>query len=63
MESDVTSQEIPQKGIIGELEYSIFRVGAFRAAIELRLWGKIASGEGSLGKSGRSKFVARSLGC
>ena len=40
-----TNQEIPQKEIIGDLEYSIYRIGAFRAAIELCLWGKIASGE------------------
>jgi SAM-dependent methyltransferase len=50
MEPGVSSQEIPQKEIIGELEYAIFRVGAFRAAIELRLWGKIASGEDTASK-------------
>jgi SAM-dependent methyltransferase len=51
MASKVNSnQEIPQKEIIGELEYSFFRVGAFRAAIELRLWEKIAAGEDTAAK-------------
>jgi ubiquinone/menaquinone biosynthesis C-methylase UbiE len=51
MESQANSyQEMPQKEIIAELEYSLFRIGAFRAAIELHLWGKIASGEDTAAK-------------
>jgi hypothetical protein len=51
MASKVNSnQEIPKKEIIGDLEYSFFRVGAFRAAIELRLWEKIAAGEDTAAK-------------
>ncbi|HVP20900.1 MAG TPA: methyltransferase domain-containing protein [Anaerolineaceae bacterium] len=50
MESDVSSQEIPQKEIIGELEYSTFRIGAFRAALELHLWEKIATGQDTASK-------------
>lgn len=40
-----SNPEVPQKEIIGELEYSFFRTGAFRTAIELHLWEKIASGK------------------
>jgi len=46
--------EIPQMEIIGEIEYSLFRLGAFRAALELELWKKIASGEDTV-----EKIVAR----
>ncbi|HSF79865.1 MAG TPA: methyltransferase domain-containing protein [Anaerolineales bacterium] len=49
-----TTQEIPQSEIIGEIEYSLFRIGAFRAALELELWKKIASGENTV-----EKIVAR----
>jgi 3-hydroxy-5-methyl-1-naphthoate 3-O-methyltransferase len=50
MESEISSQEIPQREIIGELEYSLSRIGAFRAAIQLRLWEKIDSGEDTAAK-------------
>lgn len=46
--------EIPQSEIIGEIEYSLFRLGAFRAALELQLWKKVASGEDTV-----EKIVAR----
>jgi SAM-dependent methyltransferase len=45
-----SDQEIPKKEIIGELEYSVFRVGAFRAALELHLWEKIAAGDDTAAK-------------
>ena len=50
MKTRIPKMEIPKQEIIGELEYSIFRVGAFRAAIELHLWEKIASGEDTAAK-------------
>ena len=49
-----TQQEIPQIAIIGEIEYSLFQIGAFRAALELELWKKVESGE-DMGE----KIVAR----
>jgi 2-polyprenyl-3-methyl-5-hydroxy-6-metoxy-1,4-benzoquinol methylase len=40
-----SNEEIPQLEIISEIEFSLFRIGAFRAALELQLWEKITSGE------------------
>ncbi|HTX80430.1 MAG TPA: methyltransferase domain-containing protein [Longilinea sp.] len=40
-----SDHEIPQLEIISEIEYSTFRIGAFRAALKLQLWKKIAAGE------------------
>jgi len=50
MKNENPNMEVPTKEIIGELEYSLFRIGAFRAGIELHLWGKIASGEDTAAK-------------
>jgi precorrin-6B methylase 2 len=38
-------QEIPKTEIIDQLNESIYRMGALRAALELQLWEKVSSGE------------------
>lgn len=38
------SQEIPQPEIINQIVDQIYRLGAIRAALELRLWEKVAAG-------------------
>lgn len=50
MGSNVSAQEIPQSEIIGEIEYMLMRIGAFRAAVELEIWKKIADGADTVEK-------------
>ena len=51
MESQVNlNQEIPNSEIIDQTIEWIYRIGAMHAALELRLWEKIASGEDTVEK-------------
>ena len=44
------AQEIPKSEIIDRTFQRLYEVGATSAAIELRLWEKVASGEDTVGK-------------